>query len=211
MRTGWERGIMSENNSKSVENKKRKKNALFSSAYELFITKGFNETAISDIVKKAGVAKGTFYLYFRDKNDLLDKIILKKSSNVIKNAYEKTLETPHENFVESIIYFADDVITSLESDVLLLKVIHKNLSWGLFRKALADNEQYKDMDSVYKNFLSALKSHQSIVDEEEVKKMLFLIIELVGSVCYSAIVLKEPAPIGEMKPILFNMIRKMLS
>lgn len=202
---------MSEQNSKSVENKKKKKNALFSSAYELFITKGFHETAISDIVKKAGVAKGTFYLYFRDKNDLLDKIILKKSSNVIKNAYNKTLETQHDNFVETVIYFADDVIASLEKDVLLLKVIHKNLSWGLFRKALTDNDQYKDMEAVYISFVNALKSHQGIVDEEEVKKMLFLIIELVGSVCYSAIVLKEPAPIGEMKGVLFNMIRKMLS
>ena len=43
------------------ENKKKKKEALFRTAYELFTTKGINSTAISDIVEKAGVAKGTFY------------------------------------------------------------------------------------------------------------------------------------------------------
>lgn len=202
---------MSEQNSKSAENKKQKKSALFSSAYELFITKGFHETAISDIVKKAGVAKGTFYLYFKDKNDLLDKIILKKSSTVIKNAYEKTLETQHDNFVESVVFFANEVIDYLAGDVLLLKVIRKNLSWGLFRKALAENEPYPEMEFVYKNFVSALKTHQGMIDQQEIEKMLFLIIELVGSVCYSAIVLKEPAPIEEMKTVLFNMIRKMLN
>ena len=44
------------------ENKKKKKEALFNTAYELFTTKGINATAISDIVEKAGVAEGTFYL-----------------------------------------------------------------------------------------------------------------------------------------------------
>ena len=38
------------------ENKKKKKETLFNSAYDLFITKGINSTAISDIVEKAGVA-----------------------------------------------------------------------------------------------------------------------------------------------------------
>ncbi len=202
---------MSKQISKSTENKKKKKNALFSSAYELFVTKGFNETAINDIVKKAGVAKGTFYLYFRDKNDLLDKIILKKSSVVLKEAYEKTLAVAHEDFTESVVFFANEVITYLEDDVLLLRIIHKNLSWGLFRKALADSEQYRDMELIYNRFVLALKDHQGIVDEQEVEKMLFIIIELVGSVCYSAIILKEPAPIDEMKHLLYSMIRKMLS
>lgn len=46
------------------ENKKQKREALLNTAYELFTTKGTNATAISDIVRQAGVAKGTFYLYF---------------------------------------------------------------------------------------------------------------------------------------------------
>lgn len=47
--------------------KQKKKDALFNTAFELFTTKGTNQTTISDIVNKAGVAKGTFYLYFKDK------------------------------------------------------------------------------------------------------------------------------------------------
>jgi len=52
------------------ENKKKKKEALFNTAYELFTTKGINATAISDIVEKAGVAKGTFYLYMISRINL---------------------------------------------------------------------------------------------------------------------------------------------
>ena len=47
-------------------NKKQKKNALFQTAYELFTEKGFAKTTISDIVEQAGLAKGTFYLYFKE-------------------------------------------------------------------------------------------------------------------------------------------------
>ena len=51
-------------------NKKKKKDALFNTAFELFTTKGLTKTTISDIVNQAGVAKGTFYLYFKDKYDI---------------------------------------------------------------------------------------------------------------------------------------------
>ena len=43
-------------------------------AEKLFLTKGYNETTISDIVKSAGVAQGTFYYYFKTKDEILDAI-----------------------------------------------------------------------------------------------------------------------------------------
>lgn len=52
------------------ENKHQKMDALFQSAYDLFLNQGIEKTSISDIAKKAGVAKGTFYLYFADKYEI---------------------------------------------------------------------------------------------------------------------------------------------
>ena len=49
------------------DNKLSKRNALLKTAFDLFAEKGFAKTTISDIVEKAGLAKGTFYLYFKDK------------------------------------------------------------------------------------------------------------------------------------------------
>lgn len=40
-------------------------------ANELFHSQGFAPTTVDDIVRKAGVAKGTFYYYFRTKQDVL--------------------------------------------------------------------------------------------------------------------------------------------
>ena len=47
---------------KSEVNKLQKKNKLMDVAYNLFTTRGINDTYISDITNEAGVAKGTFYL-----------------------------------------------------------------------------------------------------------------------------------------------------
>ena len=63
-------------------NKKRKKSALYNTAFELFTTKGLAKTTISDIVENAGVAKGTFYLYFKDKYDIRNKLISHKAGEL---------------------------------------------------------------------------------------------------------------------------------
>ena len=53
--------------SKVESNKNKKLNKLLDTAFQLFTDKGIHHTSIQDIVNHAGVAKGTFYLYFKDK------------------------------------------------------------------------------------------------------------------------------------------------
>lgn len=43
-------------------------------AEELFLGKGYEQTSVSDITARAGVAKGLFYHYFRSKDEVLDAI-----------------------------------------------------------------------------------------------------------------------------------------
>ena len=72
-------------------NKKKKKDALFNTAFELFTTKGLTKTTISDIVNQAGVAKGTFYLYFKDKYDIRNKLVSHKTGELFFRAHELNL------------------------------------------------------------------------------------------------------------------------
>ena len=68
-------------------NKKQKKESLLNTAFSLFTSKGFQNTSISDIVKEAGVAKGTFYLYFTDKYDIRNKLIAHQATMLLFDAY----------------------------------------------------------------------------------------------------------------------------
>ena len=70
------------------ENKKRKKQLLLDSSFDLFMKKGWLETTISDIVKQANVAKGTFYLYYKDKYDIRNNLISYKANQLLLNAHE---------------------------------------------------------------------------------------------------------------------------
>ena len=48
-----------------------KKEMILAAATELFARQGFNETATSEVAKKAGVAQGTIFHHFKSKENLL--------------------------------------------------------------------------------------------------------------------------------------------
>ncbi|WP_309121429.1 helix-turn-helix domain-containing protein [Paenibacillus sp.] len=48
-----------------------KKRQIIEAALKLFATKGFHETSIQDIAESVGIAKGSVYLHFKSKEDLL--------------------------------------------------------------------------------------------------------------------------------------------
>ena len=71
------------------ENKKEKEEKLLNTAFKLFTEKGIKDTSIQEIVDNAEVAKGTFYLYFKDKYEIRDILIAKKSHKLFHEALEK--------------------------------------------------------------------------------------------------------------------------
>lgn len=109
------------------ENKKKKKEALFRTAYELFTTKGINSTAISDIVEKAGVAKGTFYLYFKDKYDIKNKLIAHKTKELFDHAAIALEHSGITGLEDQLIFIIDDIINILVNNKPLLNFISKIL------------------------------------------------------------------------------------
>ena len=116
--------------------KQKKKDALFNTAFELFTTKGTNQTTISDIVNKAGVAKGTFYLYFKDKYDIRNKLVSHKTSELFYQAYRAIIEQEITGFRKQLHFMIDFILDALQKDSSLLVFISCNLSWGVFLKPI---------------------------------------------------------------------------
>lgn len=118
---------------KAERNKKQKKDALLNTAFELFTSKGITDTTISNIVDRAGVAKGTFYLYFKDKYDIRNKLIAHKASQVFTKAEEALHQTDITLLEDKIIFLVDHILEQFNEDKILLRFISKNLSWGIFK------------------------------------------------------------------------------
>src|SRR5512138_815966 len=68
-------------------NKERKREALVRAGRALFLAKGFEETTTRAIAAKAGVASGTFFLYFREKRELLFHLFRDEISRVQEEAF----------------------------------------------------------------------------------------------------------------------------
>ena len=52
-----------------------RKQELLDIAYRMFISRGFENTSVDDIIAKAGIAKGTYYYYFESKEQTLEEVI----------------------------------------------------------------------------------------------------------------------------------------
>src|SRR6201989_2771253 len=49
--------------------------AIVEAAFDEFVARGFTATRIDDIARRAGVAKGTIYLHFKDKESMFEELI----------------------------------------------------------------------------------------------------------------------------------------
>lgn len=189
-------------------NKKAKEDSLLATAYRLFSTQGVSKTSISDIVSNAGIAKGTFYLYFKDKYDLKNKLVAHRSSLLFKNALEELIASGKKfTFNQRIIFIIDSIINQLNEDKSLLSFISKNLSWGIFKNALTAPAKNDDIDFV-NIYNQMLEDAPSDIDQPEI--MLFMIVELVSSTCYSAILYSEPVETEKLKPYLYRCVNNII-
>ena len=59
---------------RSEERKNDRRNSILQSAVKIFTQKGYNQTTVKDIVEDAGVSIGTFYLYFKSKEDIFETL-----------------------------------------------------------------------------------------------------------------------------------------
>lgn len=192
---------------KTDQNKQQKKEMLLNTAFHLFTTKGINKTSISEIAEASGIAKGTFYLYFTDKYDIRNKLIAHQSSLVFKKATEALAAAGLTRLEDKIVYIADHILDQLNENQALLNLINKNLSWGIFKNALIEgSDEDIDFREVYEQMIA-----EADIPIRAPEIMLFLIIELVSSTCYSAILYKEPVNLTQLKPHLFEVIRSIIA
>ena len=110
---------------------------------EMFFRNGYANTSVNDIIKRIGVAKGTFYHYFESKDDLLDSIVddfsrkmISKVDDIINNprlgaiekfnsAYNSIRELKFENMELMIVLM--NVLYSDENIILRHKMFKQTI------------------------------------------------------------------------------------
>lgn len=160
-----------------------KKDAIVQSAIQLFQTNGIERTKISDIVKEAQIAQGTFYLYFPSKLALMPaiaeemvKILMKRIKQEVKS--KQNVDEKFINIVNSIFK-----VNKEYSEVL-----------AMIYSGLASTEHLKEWETVYEpcyhwlsNILLEAKNNGEIrqtIDPDRTAKLIIGLVESAAEQVY---------------------------
>lgn len=101
-----------------------RREAILAAALEEFSAQGFSAARLDDVARRAGVAKGTIYLYFRDKDALFEELIRSVLSPVV-GALELALkdQRPVREIAEAAVeIFVREVYGTRRKDVVRLVI-----------------------------------------------------------------------------------------
>lgn len=79
-----------------------RKNEIIDTAQNLFMTKGYSACSVAEIIDAIGIAKGTFYHYFKSKEEVLDAIV-DKGTDMIVNRIYKVLHDDSLTYIDKIV------------------------------------------------------------------------------------------------------------
>ena len=154
-----------------IIDKEEKRNEIALSCINLFCKKGIQQTSIEEIAKNANVAKGTIYLYFKNKDEIIFTIwdILTKQHeesvnsriNAQMSAKEKILE--YFNFNECQEEFDKEQILILFQHFVSSMLIDKTSLYTAYFESFFQ----KDYDFITKYLYEGIQKGEFVIDDVE--------------------------------------------
>lgn len=102
-----------------------KKADIFNAGRELFCSKGFKDTNVSEIAKLAGIGVGTFYNYYSSKEELFLEAFLKENEDLKERLYESV--DLNDDPVTFVTKFLTKNITEMNSNLILKEWYNREL------------------------------------------------------------------------------------
>ncbi len=108
---------------------------LLQSAKKLFSQKGYHETKVSDIVSHAGLSQGTFYFYFKSKEDIFKELVNIMSQKSIKLLEEYAHKEDH----------VEDIIRNAIVDFFKIMYEERHIAYIFLFQLVGTNEEFRRM------------------------------------------------------------------
>ena len=118
--------------------KKQKKRKILEKAFELFRKNGYKDTKVEDITRKLGISKGSFYTYFKTKEELLCELLESmKNSEMERYSKVEIDENPKktlENFIKERFKSFLELLNN--ADIGIMNSFTQNTIVGKFREEM---------------------------------------------------------------------------
>lgn len=130
-----------------------KKAIIYDCAKDLFSIKGFKETNISDITKKAGMAVGTFYNYYPSKEKLFMDIFLDENTKM-KQASLQSLDL-EQSPLEVVGQMLEQNVVGTKSNPILREWYNKSV-FEKIEQVYREENGVDTVEFLYDNFLELI-------------------------------------------------------
>ena len=183
--------------------KEQRRKDILRAAAELFAQQGYEKTTVSQIVKKVGVAQGTFYLYFDSKehvrmgvHEQIINEILEKSLNI------KAMEVDPFKKIELLLLSG---VETMKRHQELIRVIQREVSC----EAVYDEESREMNRKLVGPVCEILQEgmDSGVFAKADPIITAYLIIAMVERVTCSALLWEEPAALEQVTPVILDFLR----
>ena len=160
--------------------RKQAMDAIMESASRLFFELGYQECSMDDIAREIGVTKGTLYLYFKNKEELLFEVC-KKNMKLLEDSLDQMVS---ENILESAKSFFKAELELPEHLryhwIFALGEINKN---PRVRKILMDS--YENYEKIISSRINGLKLKGLISNNADTRRLSLTMIALHNGIMMS--------------------------
>jgi AcrR family transcriptional regulator len=116
--------------------KTERQEQILAAAFEVFAAYGFEAARLDDVARRAGVAKGTIYLYFRDKEQLFQA--------VVRSLVQKPFDTVSESFEGTGEQLLRELMSRMYSQVVRNEKVR-----SILRLLIAEGGRFPQLAEIY--------------------------------------------------------------
>ncbi len=120
---------------RTIKEHNERQNEILDTAQKLFAEKGYGKCTVNDILNEIGIAKGTFYHYFKSKEEVLDAIIDRGARQILERAQEAAAN-PSFSTEEKLYHVFMAIRMEEESDRMLIEEMHRMENALMHQKSL---------------------------------------------------------------------------
>lgn len=162
--------------------KQVKREEIIETAKKLIMQKGYRKTSVEDITNEVGIAKGSFYTYFKSKDFLIETLLSEKGvahkeimSNLIKRS--NTLDEAVKKYVE---YYLVLPTKDIEFVLVMVKMMRSidSVGKGVIGKIEEDKKNRKnEFTEIMKKFIDEI----DIKSEKDFERYGFLVFGMINT------------------------------
>ena len=139
-------------------NMEDKKTVLFNCAKELFATRGFKDTNVADITKKAGFSVGTFYNYYPSKDKLFVEIFEQETAVLMKRIMKSiNLDDDPVKLIKQILLLN---MEGMLANPILREWYNPDV-YNKIEKLFREEDGLKEINFLYRDFLKLVEKWQA--------------------------------------------------